>query len=221
MGTEGDPSTSRLGESWYHFAPRNIVGNLREAWEYEAARLARAGKPWHSPENAFVLWAAHTAAPAAAVAGAFGAPGLAALALQAGAAIFALQLADYVEHYGLERGRDAAGRPRAKVQPWDSWNADWIATNCTIMSLQRHSHHHAQASRGYHRLASVPHAPQLPMSYPAMFILALAPPLFFRVMNPRVLAQRELNGRLADAGGGAADEGAADEGAADEGAAEP
>jgi alkane 1-monooxygenase len=34
----------------------------------------------------------------------------------------------------------------------------------------------------------VPDAPQLPASYPAMMLLALVPPLFSAVMDPRALA---------------------------------
>ena len=37
-------------------------------------------------------------------------------------------------------------------------------------------------------LRHVPEAPQLPACYPAMMILALCPPLFSYVMDPRVLA---------------------------------
>lgn len=96
----------------------------------------------------FFRWAAASAAPAAAAWALFGGAGLLAFAMQACAGIFALQLADYIEHYGLERSMDpATGAPRTRVSVRDSWNADWIATNCVLFALQRHSHHHAQASR--------------------------------------------------------------------------
>ena len=39
-------------------------------------------------------------------------------------------------------------------------------------------------------LRDTPDAPQLPASYPAMLILALVPPLWHAVMNPRVAALR-------------------------------
>ena len=35
-------------------------------------------------------------------------------------------------------------------------------------------------------LRNMPDAPQLPACYPAMMILALCPPLFHRIMDPRV-----------------------------------
>ena len=37
-------------------------------------------------------------------------------------------------------------------------------------------------------LRNMPDAPQLPACYPAMMILALCPPLFHRIMDPRVAA---------------------------------
>jgi alkane 1-monooxygenase len=43
-------------------------------------------------------------------------------------------------------------------------------------------------SRPYQTLRSVPGAPQLPAGYPAMVMLALLPPLWFRVMHPRLEA---------------------------------
>ena len=42
--------------------------------------------------------------------------------------------------------------------------------------------------RPYQTLRSVSGAPQLPAGYPTMVLLALLPPLWFRVMDPRVAA---------------------------------
>jgi len=194
VGTWEDPSTARMGETFYAFAIRNVRGNLAEAWNFEARRLRTAGlPPWH-PTNMFFRWAAASAAPAAAAWALFGGAGLLAFAMQACAGIFALQLADYIEHYGLERSMDpATGAPRTRVSVRDSWNADWIATNCVLFALQRHSHHHAQASRPYQKLATMDGSPQLPMSYPPLSLTALVPPLFQSIMGPRAAWQRHVS----------------------------
>merc|ERR1719374_476007 len=64
VGTWEDPSTARMGETFYAFAIRNVRGNLAEAWNFEARRLRTAGlPPWH-PTNMFFRWAAASAAPA-------------------------------------------------------------------------------------------------------------------------------------------------------------
>lgn len=66
-------------------------------WEFESRRLERAGLPvWH-PSNRWWGWGLSSAALVTAIGAAFGAEGLAMFALQAAAAVVALQLADYSE----------------------------------------------------------------------------------------------------------------------------
>ena len=62
-----------------------------------------------------------------------------------------------------------------------------------LINLARHSDHHCVASRRYQSLELPAPAPQLPAGYGAMFLLALVPPLWFRVMDPRVIAARQVN----------------------------
>lgn len=61
-----------------------------------------------------------------------------------------------------------------------------------LINLQRHSDHHVRPDRRYPLLQNHPaeRAPQLPLGYPAMTFLAMIPPLWRRVMNPRVRAWR-------------------------------
>ncbi len=61
-------------------------------------------------------------------------------------------------------------------------------TNVFLFHLQRHSDHHAWAKRRYQILRHHDIAPQLPAGYSAMIVLAMIPPLWRRVMNPRVEA---------------------------------
>ena len=42
--------------------------------------------------------------------------------------------------------------------------------------------------RPYQSLRDFKNLPRLPSGYPGMFVLAAIPPLWFRVMNPKVLA---------------------------------
>ncbi len=55
------------------------------------------------------------------------------------------------------------------------------------LHLQRHSDHHANPLRPYQALRNFDDLPRLPSGYPGCFILAAIPPLWFRVMNPKVL----------------------------------
>ncbi|WP_369028806.1 fatty acid desaturase, partial [Nocardia farcinica] len=93
---------------------------------------------------------------------------------------------NYVEHYGLLRERRPGGRYR-RCSPRDSWNSDRLVTNIFLFHLQRHSDHHANPGRRYQTLRSSQQAPQLPAGYATMILLAAVPPLWRKVMDPRVL----------------------------------
>jgi alkane 1-monooxygenase len=57
-----------------------------------------------------------------------------------------------------------------------------------LYHLQRHSDHHANPTRRYQALRHVEEAPQLPTGYAGMIVLAWFPPLWRRVMDPRLIA---------------------------------
>jgi alkane 1-monooxygenase len=57
-----------------------------------------------------------------------------------------------------------------------------------LYHLQRHSDHHANPTRRFQALRHFDEAPQLPTGYAGMILLALVPPLWRRVMDPRLLA---------------------------------
>jgi alkane 1-monooxygenase len=82
-----------------------------------------------------------------------------------------------------------------RVTPAHSWNSNYLLTNLLLFHLQRHSDHHAYAKRRYQVLRHYEESPQLPGGYASMFVLALIPPLWKKVMNPRVEAyyQGEMN----------------------------
>src|SRR3546814_20745014 len=74
-----------------------------------------------------------------------------------------------------------------RVAPSHSWNSNNIATNVLLYHLQRHSDHHANPTRRYQTLRDFEESPVLPTGYAGMIVLALFPPLWRRVMDPRVL----------------------------------
>jgi len=108
-----------------------------------------------------------------------------------------LEVVNYLEHYGLRRQRNEAGRYE-KVDPRHSWNSDRVVTNVFLFQLQRHSDHHANPLRRYQTLRSFDESPRLPAGYAAMVTLALITPLWRRVMDPRVLAHYDGDLSLAN-----------------------
>jgi len=187
VSTPEDPASARMGESFWAFLPRTVVGSLVSAWHLETGALARRGLRWWSPRNNLLNAWALTVVLFAGVIVAFGPAVLPFLAIQAVFGFSMLEVVNYVEHYGLLRQRLPNGRYE-RCQPEHSWNADFIASNAVLYNLQRHSDHHANPLRPYQVLRHFPEAPQLPAGYAGMITLAVVPPLYRRVMDPRVVA---------------------------------
>lgn len=98
-----------------------------------------------------------------------------------------LEVVNYIEHYGLLRATGPAGRP-VRCAPEHSWNSSHRLSNLFLYHLQRHNDHHAHPARRYQALWHFEESPQLHSGYAAMLLLAYFPPLWFRVMDARVLA---------------------------------
>ena len=194
VGTVRDTVTARYNEGFYRFFARVLWQSAWSAWRAEKALLARAGRgKWHRSNPFWRYWALQTTfALLALVVG--GAEGLGLFALQAFVAVSQLELVNYVEHYGLTRKHLGNGK-YDHVQPRHSWNAAHRATNWLLINLQRHSDHHYKPDRRFPLLQTHDEgdAPQLPHGYPLMTIAAMVPPLWRRVMNPRVRAWRKQN----------------------------
>jgi alkane 1-monooxygenase len=186
VATPEDPASSRLGESFWAFLPRTVAGSLRSAWEIEGARLDRLGKRhWSIRNDVLGAWAM-TLVLFAAMAVVFGPVVLPYLAIQALIGFSLLEVVNYLEHYGLRRDKREDGRYE-RCRPEHSWNSNNVASNVLLYHLQRHSDHHANPTRRYQALRHVDEAPQLPTGYAGMIVLAWFPPLWRRVMDPRLL----------------------------------
>lgn len=188
VATPEDPASSRLGESFYAFFPRCVVGSFRSAWALERARLANHGQSvWHWRNHnlqawamtaviwgAMMLWLGWTVLPFLLVAAVYGGS--------------LLEVVNYLEHYGLKRQKKVDGRYE-RCQPEHSWNSNHRVTNVLLYHLQRHSDHHANPTRSYQTLRNFEGVPSLPSGYAAMILLAYLPPLWFKLMDRKVLAQ--------------------------------
>jgi alkane 1-monooxygenase len=187
VATPEDPASSRLGESFYRFWPRTVAGSLRSSWELEAERLGRMqSSPWTLRNDILGAWAM-TVVLFAVLTIAFGPVVLPFLLIQAVYGFSLLEVVNYLEHYGLLRQRREDGRYE-RTQPQHSWNSNNISSNVLLYHLQRHSDHHAHPMRRYQALRHFDEAPELPSGYATMILLAMFPPLWRRVMDPRVIA---------------------------------
>ena len=197
VATPEDPASARLGESFWAFLPRSVVGSLRSAWELEKVRLERMGKgPWTIHNDILNAWAMTVVLFGALVAG-FGVGVLPYLLVQAVFGFSLLEVVNYLEHYGLLRGKREDGRYE-RCRPEHSWNSNNVSSNVLLYHLQRHSDHHANPIRRYQALRHFDEAPELPSGYATMIALAYVTPLWRRVMDPKVLAHYGGDASLAN-----------------------
>lgn len=193
--TPDDSASSRMGESIYRFARREIPGAFRRGWRIERERLAARNLPlWHYSNPilqsyaisalvtiVLLLWVGWIALPILFIHHAF--------------AYWQLTSANYIEHYGLLRRRLENGRYE-RCRPHHSWNSNHVVSNLVLFHLERHSDHHANPLRRYQSLRHFDDLPALPNGYLGMFLLAWLPPLWFRVMDKRLMALPHVRGDL-------------------------
>jgi len=196
VATPEDHASSRMGESIYRFALRELPGGIRRAWALEGERLRAAGHGRWSWRNTMLQSYAVTLVLQGGLVAAFGWVMVPFLLVHNLVAWWQLTSANYVEHYGLLRQRLPGGGYEAP-QPHHSWNTNHLVTNLATFHLQRHSDHHAHPSRRYQSLRHFPDLPQLPSGYFGMFPLAYVPPLWFEVMDARLMALPQVRGDLA------------------------
>jgi alkane 1-monooxygenase len=187
VGTPKDPVTARYNEGFHRFYPRVLWQSLVSSFNAEAAMLARKNKPWFHRSNPFWRYILLESGFAilAFIVGGWAGVGL--FLVQAGIAIWQLELVNYIEHYGLTR-KHLGGGKYEHVLPRHSWNSNHKASNWLLINLQRHSDHHYKPDRRFPLLQAHTEdsAPQLPHGYPVMTAMAMVPPIWRRVMNPKV-----------------------------------
>lgn len=182
VGSQADPNSARWGEGFYRFAARAWPGSFRAGLAAENRLRAGRGFDLRHP---YLLYCGGALALLLAAAWFGGALAVAALLFIALYAQVQILLSDYVQHYGLRRAKREGGRLEP-VGPQHSWNTPHWASSAMTLNAPRHSDHHVTPARPYPGLQLRPDdMPCLPHSLPVMAVLALVPPLWRRVMNPR------------------------------------
>jgi alkane 1-monooxygenase len=189
VSTPLDNSSAPLGQSVYAFLFKAYRDNLPAAFRLERAQRQRLNKPLQWWRFELTAWYGITLAIAAVLTLVWGWAALIYFVIQCVMAVFLLEVVNYIEHYGLQRNKLPDGRYE-RVDVRHSWNANFLLTNWVLFQLQRHSDHHAHAARPYQCLRHFDSSPQLPFGYATMILLAVVPPLWRAVMDPRVLAHR-------------------------------
>ena len=187
IGTPRDSVSAPRGQSFWRYLPRSVAYSILDAWRVERDRLARRRRPvWHYT-NPVWRYAFETVAWYALAYWIGGAWGIVAFAVICAMGILQLRMADYIQHYGLQRIRLPGGRYE-RFQARHSWSAAYRVSNWVYYNAQRHADHHTSAGRLYALLnhSDADEAPQLPGTYARMGNLILFPRRWFRTMDPLV-----------------------------------
>ena len=188
FATKEDPATARKGENFYFFLCRCVVMSLVSSWKIEKNLLKNKNLSTYNFRNrmfqyfifeTFLILLSFLIA---------GINGLVFILLHAIVSITLLELVDYIQHYGLER-RKKNGK-YDKYEEQHSWNSRHTSANWSTFNLGLHAEHHQTAGKHYPLLSQQKKVMEMPSNYPVMIMMALIPPLWFKVMNPKINNQK-------------------------------
>ena len=183
--TPEDPATARYNQSVYSFWLTSSIRQYFSAWSIQLKLLKNRNRSFFSVYNDMLWYAVFQVAYLLTVLLVFG-PKVLLFAFAAGIGGFILlETVNYIEHYGLIRLKKSSGRYE-RVSEIHSWNSNHVVGRIVLYELTRHSDHHYKSSKKYQVLDCHEESPQMPFGYPTSMVLALMPPLWFKVMNKRI-----------------------------------
>lgn len=183
--TPEDPATARYNQSVYSFWMTSTIRQYFNAWKIQTKLLKNNNKSVFSIKNDMLWFTLFQIGYLIVVGLMFGVTALL-FAILAGIVGFVLlETVNYIEHYGLLRLKTKSGRYE-RVKEIHSWNSNHVIGRIVLYELTRHSDHHYKSSKKYQILDCHDESPQMPFGYPTSMVLAMIPPLWFKIMNKRV-----------------------------------
>ena len=185
VATPQDPASARKNEWLYIFWFRSHFGSYVQAWQIEAQRMQIINRSFWSYQNKMLQYSFAQLTLLLSIYWSAGFQATLSFLIAAIVGIILLETVNYIEHYGLVRQRNEAGKYEV-VKRKHAWNSNHLLGRAILFELSRHSEHHVKPDLHYQDLYSSDEAPSMPAGYPAMMLLSLLPPVFFKVMNPKV-----------------------------------
>lgn len=183
--TKEDPATAQYNQSVYSFWFTSVVRQYFGAWKLQLKLLKSTNKSFFSLKNDMLWYTLFQTAYVAFISIFFGKTGLL-FAFSSGIIGFLmLETVNYIEHYGLLRAKLPSGRYE-RVREVHSWNSNHVIGRIVLYELTRHSDHHYKSSKKYQILDYHDISPQMPYGYPTSMVMSFIPPLWFKIMNPRI-----------------------------------
>jgi len=185
VGTKEDPATAKYKQSLYSFWITSVIGQYISAWKLQLKLLKISKHNFFSIKNDMMFYPIFQFLFICLIYFNYGLTvTIYSLVISVISFLF-LETINYIEHYGLSRKKDENGRYE-RIKTVHSWNSNHVVGRLVLYELTRHSDHHFISSKKYQVLESINESPQLPYGYPTSILLSMVPPLWFKIMNPRV-----------------------------------
>ena len=186
--TKEDPATARYNQVVYSFWITSTARQYVNAWKIQKNLRQRGNFSFFSIQNNMFWFSILQLSYLAAIFFFLGSMTFVFALASAVVSFLLLETINYIEHYGLLRKKLASGRYE-RVREIHSWNSNHVIGRIVLYELTRHSDHHYKASKKYQLLDCHEKSPQMPFGYPTSMVMALIPPLWFKVMNKRIPAE--------------------------------
>jgi alkane 1-monooxygenase len=176
--TYPDPATARREEGLWRFLPRYYSGVFTESLKLSQSLPTKLNETWALMSVTVFLFTFVTLIA--------GWKGLVFCLVQAAVAQLLVGAVDYAEHWGLVRQTEN-GKPE-RMGPQHIWDCNNTIADALLFNLPRHANHHLQPSLNCDQLTHTPASPQMPTGYAGMVLLTFIPPLYKKIMTPRLPA---------------------------------
>jgi alkane 1-monooxygenase len=179
-----DGDAAHPGQSVYDYAWRRYWRSHRHGWAYEAARLKRRSKGWIY--NRLLRKSLIPVAVASCYFHFAGWIGLSIYVFQIVGTAITVQVITYLQHWGLTE------RDTPELADFGfSWDDGCWMHACVTLNHAFHAQHHLKISLPYYQIGPLRGGLTLPASYPIMFVVALFPKNFTRIMAGRLASWLE------------------------------
>ena len=184
VATKEDPATARENENFYYYLFRCVIMSLISAWNIEKNILKNKKISTYNYKNRMLHYFFMEILLLSLSFVYAGLNGLIFILFHSIISIILLELVDYIQHYGLKRSK-INGKYEV-YQDHHSWNSRHSSANWSTFNLGLHTDHHKSANKHYPLLSQQKKIKEMPNNYPIMIIMALLPPIWFKVMNPKI-----------------------------------
>ncbi len=185
VATKNDPTTARKGENFYSFLIRCVITGIISAWSIEKNILISKKLPVIGINNRMLHYLIFQVLLIFASYYFSGIKGIIYILSHSAISIILLELVEYIQHYGLVRKRINQN----SVESYNhshSWNSRHSVADWSTFNLGLHSEHHSIANKPYPLLTQDKKIREMPANYPTMILMALIPPIWFKVIDQKI-----------------------------------